>query len=90
MPGSFTATPGDEVNQRPVYRQVGGTAYFAVSSPPEGQQAVWVGSNTAVGTRPGDQGGLIVEGDYLNPKVGVEVWTDRPSKLNQSCRNYRP
>ena len=73
MTGKFTYTAGDEVNNRPVYRQVGGTAYFAVSSPSSGQQPLWVGSNRLVGTSPGDQAGLIMEADFLNPKVSLSM-----------------
>ena len=67
--GTFTYTAGDDVNNRPVYRQQGGTAYFAVKTTTSPGKAIWVGSNTVLGTEPGDEGGLIMEADLLNPKA---------------------
>merc|ERR1712241_1397411 len=45
--GTFTYTPGDDINDRPIYRQSGGNAYFAVKTVPTGYLPGWVGSNTA-------------------------------------------
>ena len=75
-PGTYTYTDGDDLNDRPIYRQEGGNAYFAVKTVEEGWKPNWVGSNTDAGTQPGDGSGLIFERDYLNPKCphAVSNW----------------
>ena len=73
--GTFTYTPGDDINDRPIYRQSGGNAYFAVKTTTYPSLPNWIGSNTA-NTQPGDGSGFIFEQDYLNPKCphAVSNW----------------
>ena len=73
--GTFTYTSGDDINDRPIYRQSGGNAYFAVKTTTYPSMPNWIGSNTA-NTQPGDGSGFIFEKDYLNPKCphAVSNW----------------
>ena len=68
--GTFTYTFGDDINDRPIYRQSGGNAYFAMDT------KTWVGS-TSVISSPGDSNGLIFGQDNPNPKCpdAVSKWT---------------
>ena len=68
MVGTFTYTDGDDINDRPIYRQTTGseTAYFAVNTVPEGYTGGWIGSNTAGGTDPGDGSGWIFGGEIYH------------------------
>ena len=73
--GTFTYTAGDDINDRPIYRQSGGNAYFAVKTTTYPSLPNWIGSNTAT-TNPGDGSGFIFEMDYKNPKCphAVSNW----------------
>ena len=74
--GTFTYTAGDEINNRPIYRQTGGTAYLAVKTVSSPSLPNWIGSNTALGTQPGSGAGFLFEKDYLNPQCphAVSNW----------------
>ena len=74
--GTYTYTAGDEINNRPIYRLTGGTAYFAVKTVTSPSLPNWIGSNTAAGSEPGSGAGFIFEKDYLNPKCphAVSNW----------------